>query len=78
MQKLKDLMLSLQGDKKTQIVAGVIVVVILVAIILPGAPQHKPRAAKEEKKPKIASQESYSDLVTRLTPDLDQLKSENN
>ena len=41
MQMLKDFMLRLKGDKKTQVIAGLAVIFVLALIIMPGTPQRK-------------------------------------
>ena len=81
MQILKDFMLRLQSEKKMQFIVGAVVLCVALMFILPsGGKQRSARQlpAREPKKPALVDKDAYKDLVERLTPELDQQRSDMN
>lgn len=78
MQKLKDLALRIQGEKKMKVIAGIVVISLVALFVLPSSPNRANRrpVKQVEKAPSLKSDEAYTDLINRLTPDLDQQKAE--
>ncbi|MCB0318617.1 MAG: TraB/VirB10 family protein [Bdellovibrionales bacterium] len=75
-QKVEDLKILLKGDRKAQVICGVVVLMILFLIFAEPAPRRRNTQQKiiETESPSMGAEEAYKDLLQSFTAELDELK----
>ena len=74
-QKIKDILLLLQKDRKAQTIAGVVMVFVILAFVLPDAPgAPPPRRRADQTNMSMAGKEMGDDLMQAMKTDQDAIK----
>ena len=75
-QKLEDIRLMIKGDRKAQVIGGIVVLMILFLIFADPAPRRRraPQKFIETESPTMGAEEAYKDLLQSFTAELEGLK----